>query len=67
MEKGKYKLKCEGASLSGHLPSYLLIFLTNFEVYHFLMFLMISGSLIQSKAMFFDALDISEHHWNDPL
>ena len=66
MEKGKNKLKCEGASLSGHLHLYLLIFLTNFEFYHFLMFLMMSGSLIQSKTMFFDAFDILEHHRNDP-
>ena len=38
IEKGKHKLKCEGASLSGHLPSYLTSFLTNFWVYHLKMF-----------------------------
>ena len=48
------------------LHAYLFIFLVIFWVYHFLMFLKISGSLIQSQSMFFDTLDVTAHHRNDP-
>ena len=65
--KNKNKcLKCKSALLPGHSTSYLLNFFINFWVYYFFNVFEISGSLVQSKIMFFDALNIPKYHGNDP-
>ena len=64
-KKYKKHSKSESALLSALLPSYLLNFLTNFVNHYILMFLWISGSLISSKIMFFDALEVQEHPQSD--
>ena len=49
--------------------SYMLICSFSWSIFDFSIFVMIfliSGSLIQSKSMFFNTLDILEHHRNDP-
>ena len=51
--------------LSALLSSYLLNFLTNFVSHYILMFLWISGRLIESKIILFDVLEAQEHPQSD--